>query len=86
MNKEVGTKMSSNKEFNESNDEQFIDDGNFEYDQRRNKNYRLFDSNNFISKPLKSENCSFNENVIQLQYPLLNEIETELIMMIVLKY
>lgn len=33
----------------------------------------LFDSNKFISKPSKSETCTIDENVLQLQYPLLNQ-------------
>lgn len=33
----------------------------------------LFDNNKFISKPSKSDKCTIDENVLQLQYPLLNQ-------------
>lgn len=33
----------------------------------------LFNSDDFISKPIKSEECTIDENIIQFQYPLLNQ-------------
>lgn len=30
----------------------------------------LFDSDDFISKPIKSESCTIDGNIIQLQYPI----------------
>lgn len=30
----------------------------------------VFNSGEFISKPIKSEKCGIDENIIQLQYPL----------------
>lgn len=30
---------------------------------------RYFDNDDFVSKPIKSERCTIDENVIQLQYP-----------------
>jgi hypothetical protein len=31
----------------------------------------LYKSSDFISKPIKSERCTMDENILQLQYPLL---------------
>lgn len=33
----------------------------------------MFTSDDFISKPIKSERCGIDENIIQLQYPLSTE-------------
>lgn len=30
----------------------------------------LFNSSDFISKPIKSKTCTIDENILQLQYPL----------------
>lgn len=38
-------------------------------DDESNENI-LFISNDFISKPIKSERCTMDENILQLQYPL----------------
>lgn len=37
-----------------------------------NNYYDLFNSNDFISKPIKSNKCTIDESIIQLQYPLIN--------------
>lgn len=34
----------------------------------------VFDTNDFISIPIKSETCTMDENIIQLQYPLSSNI------------
>lgn len=66
--------MSSTKEFNEGDEEQLLEEG-FEYDQINESGY-LFNSDDFTSTPfIKSENCTINEKIIQLQYPLLNTSE-----------
>lgn len=31
---------------------------------------RLFNSSDFISKPIKSKTCTIDETIVQLQYPL----------------
>lgn len=31
---------------------------------------RMFNSSDFISKPIKSKTCTIGENILQLQYPL----------------
>lgn len=52
-----------NKLFNEDNDSTKIDENN------------SFSSHDFISKPIMSKTCTIDENIIQLQYPLLNQIK-----------
>lgn len=47
---------------------------NYDNDYNQSNVNNVFSSNNFISKPIKSKNCTIDENIIQLQYPLLNKI------------
>lgn len=35
----------------------------------------FFNSNDFVSKPVKSKLCTINENIMKLQYPLLHFIK-----------
>lgn len=43
-----------------------------------------FSSHNFISKPIKSKTCTIDENIIQLQYPLLNQINALFLLLLLL--
>lgn len=61
--------MSRNEEFYQYSKE--LLEKNHENDQS-NVNH-LFNSNDFISKPIKSKKCTIDENIIQLQYPYLNK-------------
>lgn len=45
-----------------------------DYDRNTVNENTSLSSNDFISKPIKSKTCTIDENIIQLQYPLLNQI------------
>ena len=57
---------------NNENDEEIIKES-IESFQIINDNV-LYKSSDFISKPIKSERCTMDENILQLQYPLSGQI------------
>jgi len=65
-----------NQNYNE-NDEEIIEES-IESFQIINDNI-LYKSSDFISKPIKSEKCTMDENILQLQYPLSNRFLTNFI-------
>lgn len=60
-------KMSYN-DFDESYAEEILDE---DYDSDAINENGLFNSSDFISKPIKSATCTIDEETVQLQYPLL---------------
>lgn len=48
----------------------YVDEVLNEDQEAEGNNYELFNCNDFISKPIKSEECTIDEKIIQLQYPL----------------
>lgn len=45
-----------------------------DYDDQIDGNSCVFNSDKFVSKPVKSERCRIDENILQLQYPLLIQV------------
>lgn len=63
--------MSSYNKSDEHIDDELFDE---DYDSDTIIGNISFNSNDFISKPIKSKTCTVDENIVQLQYPLSNEI------------
>lgn len=66
--------MSHDKEFHEYSFKKSLEK-NYDNDNNQSNVNNLYSSDNFISKPIKSKNCTIDKNIIQLQYPLLNKIK-----------
>lgn len=60
--------MSDNEYDGHIEDELFDED----YDSNKIDENNSLSSHDFISKPIKSKTCTIDENIIQLQYPLLH--------------